>query len=434
MSYSQLYLQNKGPRVPIPLAAFFVLVLTVVFGRYFLLNNAQTSKASKKTVKKMEVTNLSPVQANIYWQTEVPEEGFVFYGEALDKVRNIAIDDRDLPDKKGLYTNHYVTLRNLKPGQPYFFKIVANKGEIIVKPDGSVFSFKTPLSSSTASILSPANGKILKENLGGLENAVVILYMEGFSPLSAMTKSTGEWLIPLNSFYDSQKLESRVVSETQKTRVEIFSEDGKTSKLEGRISNLMPVTTTVIIGKSYNLSDSGSEVLSAQSGGSVHKDVDIIYPVEGALIPGRAPLIKGTAYPKSQVFVTVNSRKTFSAVVTADLDGLWSYSLPESLELGNHTVTIKTKNKEGKEVALSRKFVIIANDYEGKVLGEASGSPTLAVTSTPIPTFPPPTSAVVTPPTSITPTALMNTGFSDILPIIGGVSFVVVGLGFLLVF
>jgi hypothetical protein len=434
MSYSQLYLQNKGPRVPVPVAAILVVVLTVVFGRFFLTSNTTNTKASNKTVRRVEVANVSPFQVNLFWQSENPEEGYVFYGESLDEVKNIALDDRDLSEKKGLYLNHYVTLRNLKPGQAYFFKIVA-KDQVVMKPDGSLYSFKTPVSSSTSSTLKPANGKILKENLIGQDNAIVLLYVEGMHPLSAMTKSSGEWLIPLNSFYDQEKLESRALSDTQKVKVEILSEDNKKSVLNGRLSNLSPVTTTVVIGKSYDLTDSGSRVLSAQSSNANQKEIDIIYPVEGALIPGRAPLIKGAARPKTQVFVTVNSRKTFSAVVTADFDGVWSYALPESLELGNHTVTITTKDKNGKDVTMTRKFVIIANDYEGKVLGEASGSPTIVVTSTPAPTVTSaPTTGATMPVSSITPTALMNTGITDIIPVIGGISFIVVGLGFLLVF
>ncbi len=434
MSYSQLYLQNKGPRVPVPVAAVLVIILTVVFGRFFLSNNTTSTRASKKTVKKVEVTNVSPYQANVFWQSESPEEGYIFYGEDVAEVKNIALDDRDLSETKGIYLNHYVTLRNLKPGQAYFFKIVTNN-QVIAKPDGSLFSFKTPVLSSTSSTLKPANGKVLKENLSGQENAIVLLYVEGMYPLSAMTKSTGEWLIPLNSFYDQEKLESRALSESQKARIEIFNEDNKNTVLNGRLANLAPVTTTIVVGKSYDLNDSGDQVLSAQTSNINNKEIDIIYPVEGALIPGRAPLIKGTARPKAQVFVTVNSRKTFSAVVAADLDGLWSYALPESLELGNHTVTITTKDRNGKDVSMTRKFVIIANDYEGKVLGEASGSPTIAATSTPAPTVTAAPTVVVTEPvSSITPTALMNTGITDFFPIIGGISFIVVGLGFLLVF
>lgn len=433
MSYSQLYMQNKA-RIPVPLAIVLVAVFGIFFARFFLTGNAPASRASKKTVNRFEVTNVSPYQANIFWQSGIAEEGYVFYGETVDGVRNIALDDRDVSESKNQYLNHYVTLRNLKPGTPYFFKIVS-KNEIIVKPDGSLFSFKTPMVSSSTSALKPANGKILKENLTGQDNAIVILYINGMYPLSAMTKSTGEWLIPLNAFYDMEKLEGRVVSDIQKAKIEAFSEDGKSSVLNGRLSSMSPVTTTIVIGKSYELTDTGSQVLSAQTKPPSQKEIDIIYPIEGALIPGRAPLIKGAARPKSQVSITVNSKKTYTAVVTADLDGLWSYALPESLELGNHTITIKTKDGNGQEVTLTRKFVIIANDYEGKVLGEASGSPTLAVTATPAPTSTiVPSLPATNAGSSITPTALLKSGITDALPAIGGISFIVVGLGLLLVF
>ena len=148
--------------------------------------------------------------------------------------------------------------------------------------------------------------------------------------------------------------------------------------------------------------------------------VEIFFPEEGALIPGKKPLISGVSLPGAEISIVVNSLKTYSAKIRANRDGKWSYVIPEDLELGEHTITIKTKDREGKEVTLSKKFTIIDNGgYEGKVLGTASGEPTItyAPTATPTPTASPPVS-----------------GITSLVPVIGGISLLIIGGGILLVF
>ena len=431
MLYSQFYFRDKG-KIPIPLAAVLLFVVALLMGSVFLKTGPASLRASKKNAKRIEVTNLSPVQASVFWQSEQIEEGFLFYGSSLNAVNTLALDDRDVASKKSRYLNHYVTLRNLEAGQTYFFKLVSGRG-VIVKPDGVPFSFKTPRTMGAPSSLSPAHGTVLKESLAGEENALVLLAVDNFYSMSTLTKSSGEWLIPLNSFFETQSLENKIPANTAAVKIEILSEDNKNSVLTGQINQLSPVASTIIIGRNYDL-NTGGNVLSAQnsaSASSFSKTVDIIYPVEGSLIPGRTPLIKGVALPQSQVFITVNSSKTFSATLTADRDGNWSYLLPENLELGAHTITIRTKDNQGKEVTLTRNFTIVANDNAGRVLGEATNSATLTGTPTLTPT--PTTSSVPTATASAAPT-IPVAGVSAFLPAIFGLSFIIAGLGVLLVF
>ncbi len=426
MLYSQFYFKDKA-KIPIPLAGVLIFVIALLLGNVFLKTGPASLRASKKNAKRVEVTNLSPVQASIFWQSENIEEGFLFYGANPGNVNKAAFDDRDLAAKKNQYLNHYVTLRNLEADHTYFFKLVSNN-QLIVSPDGTPFSFKTPASLGTSSSLSPAHGTVLKESLSGQENALVLLSVEGFYPMSTLTKTSGEWLIPLNSFFDSASLENKAPAASSQVTIEIVSEDDKSSLVTARLNQLSPVTQTLIIGRNYNL-DTGN-VLSAQSSTATAQKsatVDVIYPVEGALIPGRKPLIKGVALPQSQVFITVNSTKTFSATLTTDANGNWNYLLPENLELGNHTITVKSKDAQGQEVILTRNFTIVANDNAGRVLGEATGSAGLTITPT---STLAPTLAVTT---TVAPT-IPVAGMSDIFPAIFGLSFVIAGLGVLLVF
>lgn len=426
MVYSQFYFKDKS-KIPTPLAAVILVVVSLVMGSLFFKGGPSNLRASKKNAKRVEVTNLSPYQTSVFWQNETAEEGFLLYGDGANNIKTVALDDRDVAAKKSRRRNHYVTIRRLEANKTYFFKIVSGR-ELIVKANGSPYSFTTPSTLGAASALPPAHGTVLKENLESEENAVVILSVDNFHRLSALTKSSGEWLIPLNSFISDRTLENKIPAGQTSVKIEIISEDNKISVVNGRLDQLSPVASTIIIGRNYDLG-SESNVLSAQSSAAAgaNKTVDIIYPKEAALIPGKTPLIKGTALPGSQVFITVNSVKTFSATVATDRNGNWSYAVPENLELGSHTISVKTKDSEGKDVTLTRNFTIVGMDNAGRVLGEASASSTLTVTPTATAT-PAPTTV-----SSITPTIPVS-GITDFFPIIAGVSMVIAGLGVLLVF
>ncbi len=431
MIYSDLYTGNKQGIPTI------VGVLLVVFVSIFFLSlvnrSALPSKASQTVLKRTEVTNLNPIQANIYWQTQEKEVGWIVYGENKDRLSAIALDDRDVNDKKGSYFNHYVTLRNLESGTLYFYAIISSDKRL-VRPDGNYFSFKTPTSISTLTKIDPASGKVLRANLTPLSNAVVLLTVnEKTVALSTLTKESGEWLVPLNSFFDKNTQQEIAFTGEEQATVEIISEDNQISTITNSLGGLSSNPETVIIGKNYNFLQ-GDNVLSATDfkNNTNSQRVQIIYPQEGALIPGRKPLIKGTALPLEKVSITINSVKTYSAVITADKSGSWSYLIPENLDLGKHVITAKTKGEQNKEVSLIRNFTIVANEgLEGKVLGTASGEPTITVQPTAKPTtyvYNTPTLAVIL--TSAPPVS----GTTDLFPVISGLSLVIVGAGILLAF
>jgi len=432
MIYSDFYLKDRI-KIPTSVGLVFVLLMAFSFSRFFLFNGTNT-KASGKTIKRLEVTNLSPYQANVFWQTDKKDEGWVSYGENEKANEHVVFDDRNVSDSKTLFYNHYATIRDLKANQQYYFVIKASDG-LIYDSGNKPFSFRTPTLASTSQALKPANGKVLKTNQSPENNGIIILTVDGYFPLSVLTKSDGTWLISLNSFYSTSKSENKSLSDSQMARIEILNEDNQKCTLNETLSQLF-VSNTVIIGGANNTcgslqvkAPSASTVLSATSHIEIpQKKIDIIYPVEGSLIPGRTPIIKGVAVPKSKVYISIHSQKSYSAVVTTDADGKFDYLIPGDLELGNHQIIITSKDDKGKDVTVTRNFVIVANSGEGKVLGVASGEPTitLAPSATPLPTLAP-TSTTISPTTPVT-------GNINYFPILGGFSFIIAGLGFLLVF
>jgi hypothetical protein len=332
------------------------------------------------------------------------------------------------------------TLKELSPGKKYFFKMVSNNNQIIVQPDGSSFSFITPQSNlNSLQNISPAFGKVLKSNsVDPLVNSYILLTLRGGYSLLTQIKSEGDgsWLIPLNQIYSQDSQNILTIADKDKIIIEVITSDGEELTITTVKGKISPLPQTIIFVKDKNFSFVEDEnVLSAMtsSTNSTNNQIDIIYPKEGALIPGSIPLIKGVGLPKTEIEITVNSQKTYSALVNTDSNGNWSYLLPEDLELGPHTISLKTKDKDGKSFVMERKFTIIAQQgNEGRVLGTATGEPTIVFTPTPspIPTSPVLLSVSPTIPSSTPPVTGSNFGWT----IFSSLSLIVIGGGILLAF
>ena len=439
MIYSDFYVRKEN-KLPTIIGFLFVLLITVIFSRFFL-GLAGSSKASLKVAKRVEVVNLSPTQVSLFWQTDKKESGWVLYGEAENKENKIILDEKDLNnigEKKGKYITHLATLKELIPGKKYFFKIVTDNNEIIIQPNGKSFSFITPPNNiNNTQNISPAFGKVLQSNsIDPLINSYIILSVKNGYPLLTQIKSEGDgsWLIPLNQIYSKDSQNILTLSDKDKIIIEVITSDGEGLTITTVKSKISPLPQTIVFGIDRNFSfveeDNVLSAFTNSSSTTVNDKTEILYPKEGSLIPGNIPLIKGITTPSTKLEITVNSKKTYSSVATSDNEGNWSYLLPEDLELGPHTIIVKTKDKEGREILVTRKFTIIAQQgNEGRVLGTASGEATIVPTSgvynSPIPTI----SSYIT----MTPTPPVS-GSNFFGTIFSSLSLIIIGGGILLAF
>ncbi|MCS6956811.1 MAG: hypothetical protein NZM02_03145 [Patescibacteria group bacterium] len=407
---------------------FLTCLLSVFFFISIFYKKALPSKASRANIKRIEITNLNPIQAVIFWQTDEKKISWLVYGEEKNNLNKIVFDDRDIKEEKKPYFNHYVTLKNLTPGKKYYFTIILDNQKII-KPDGDYFTFKTPETISNLTKLNPINGKVLNENLLPLSEGIVLLTInnKNFFSLSSLLKNSGEWLIPLNSFYSRDDFLEQNLNEEEKAIIEIFSEENKKTTITGTLRQLIKESKTVIIGKNYDYLEEENNILSVNEKFNNIKKIEIIYPKENALIPGRQPLIKGTAIPFSLVSLSIFSKnKKYSININVDKDGNWNYLIPENLDLGKHTIILLTKDENKKDFKLIRNFTIIGNDaFEGKVLGTASGESKIS------PTYklkPSPTIIVYNSPTSLPRlTKIPVSGNISILSMFFSLFFILIG-------
>lgn len=439
MIYSDLYVPKEN-KLPTVIGFLFVLFITVIFSRFFL-GSAGSSKAALKVAKRVEIVNLSPSQVSIFWQTDKQETGWVIYGDAENLENKIIFDEKDLNnlnEKKGKYITHLATLKELLPGKKYYFKIITDNNQIIVQPDGRSFNFTTPkVIINGLQNISPAFGRILQTNsVDPLTNSYIILSTNNSYSLLTQIKSTGDgsWLIPLNQIYGKDSQNIVTISNSDKIIIEIITGGGDEMTITTIKSKISPLPQTIVFikGKNYSFLENDN-VLSAttDSGSMNNSQTEITYPKEGSLIPGNIPLIKGYALPSTKIEITVNSKKTYSTITTSDGKGNWSYLLPENLELGIHTIVIKTKDKVGKEIVITRKFTIIAQQgNEGRVLGTATGEATIFPTSKVYPT----TIPTILNAATATPAELKKSGNSFTGTIFGSLSLIVIGAGILLAF
>ena len=417
MIYSRLYFK-KDFKIP----TFFgvlLLVIAVYFSLRIIHRSVSYSKASVKNIKKLIVTDISYTSANIYWFTEESQTGWVIYGKSANKLDQVGFDNRDLSTKKGEYHNHFISLRDLSPATEYYFAIVS-QSRLILKNDQLPFSFKTLSNQVKLKNLKPAYGKVIDVNNKPIKDAIVLLSLND-KYYSNLTKSSGEWLIPIN-------IEEGGIP--KKVQIEIISEDKKISSIITSLDKITPLPQVVVIGKNYNFYEKG-ETLSAQTAFSSYpreEKIDVFYPKENASVPGFFPLIKGTALPNNEVLIFLDSSKKYSARVKADTKGFWSFSMPIPLALGKNRLIITTKDKDGKTVRISRNFYV-AGDSGSTVLGEATPSATIILSPTPTINYyyiPSPT-AIPTPTSPVSGENYLNLAFLSL-------SLLFIGIGLMLVF
>lgn len=432
MIYSNIYLKNKFqvPSIIVLLVIFFI----IIFLNLFFSKSLIPARATNDTIKRVEIVNLSPTQAGVYWQTDKKVTSWIIFGEKESNLKTIVYDERDFQDTHFINYNHYVILRDLKESAIYFFKIVSDNKLVSNK----IYQISTPSNIINNNNIKPAYGKIIQVDGLGLENAIVIISANNTYSLATLTKLTGEWLIPLNYLYNKSDLKLYTVTINTPIKIEIISPNNDYSTVITNVEKAAPIPQTLIIGKNYNFSD--NNVLAAKSNLSkdLLKTFDIIFPKENAIVPAKSPLIKGLAQPFTDVIVTIKANKSFSTRVRSDKDSIWRVILTENLNPGSYIISAISKDNNGKESKIERKFTVVKSGEQ--VMGEATGEPTLTLspsptsaltaTETPI-TYPSPTEIQVT--SQLSPTEpISGSNFNKLM--IGSTSLVIIGLGLLLAF
>lgn len=445
MSYSDLYLkQHSRPSQILVALAVFATVSAV--GYYFLSSSTPT-RASKQVINQHEQVNIFPRQASVFWEVETADEGWVIYGENPSDLNQIALDERDIQERLERKF-HYAVLKNLNPETTYYYKIVSNN-ELVTADGNEPFSIKTISDGTPSSSLSPAYGKVVMQSGDPLSDGIVVLSVTNAHPLVAITKSTGEWLIPLQYVVNKNTLSSIPVTEDTIVNLRILNETQQ-SNVKATLSQTHPIPQSVIIGNNYTFIEDNvlGETNTTSQASSNSFQVALQFPKNGAVIPGSTPIVKGKGIPGKQVLVQINSRPAFNASARVDKEGNWNVTVNRTLLPGTYTISMTTQDSRNKNVEIKRNFTIIKSGEQ--VLSESTGSatitpsvspsasPTTSTSVTPSPTLavtqvPTPTDQVLV--TDLSPTltpAPPVSGISVIPFMFAGVGLVLLGAGLVL--
>jgi len=405
MLYSKFYLK-KDIKIPTLLSLFIIMLSIYAIGRLFMTTSIP-SQAKKDEIKRFEFTNIYSNQATVIWITQKPQYWWLVYGTSPNNLNKIAFDVRDIGGNRNKYKNHFVILKNLEANKTYYLKLTDGK-TLTSNSNGQPFMFKTTEKIVTINNINPSFGNVIDDTDKPLENVLVILSIENAYKFSALSRSNGEWLIPMNYIIDIKTNKQKSVQNNEKIKIQMYDELDKKSEIQINLSNLSPLKEKVVIGKNYDYL--GKENVLGESL-SIEK-IDFIYPKSNGTITSSSPIIKGVGIANNDAKITIKG-ENFSNNYNLKIkkDGTWNISTPISLIPGKYTLILNTKDENKKDVQKIRYFYIAKSGEQ--VLGEATPSAVIITIEPTIDISPSPT-------LSIAPTQIPQNTPTPTIPVTGG--------------
>lgn len=223
-----------------------VVTATLLVGQ----NQIFKSQAGTSSLpKNLLLTNLASTSATIIWQTDQAVAGFITAGSTSSASDFTFRDERDSTQPQKHYL-HSVKLTNLQPDTTYYYKV--NSGGILTASDK--FIFKTP-SLSQKPNTPPLIGSVLTQNLSPVDEALVVLKLPGSQTLSAVTKLSGNFILPLTEIRDESLSSTFDLSEPKVGTLEVYNNQLK-SNITITIPQDKPIPTPIILGQNQDLSPS----------------------------------------------------------------------------------------------------------------------------------------------------------------------------------
>lgn len=448
MIYSRLTAKFKKKEVfSLKTMAFVAFVSVTVFIIVFAQSVFKKQGWIQKDVIKSAITaNISPTGFEFAWTDSISEgDRWIEWGDRVGVYTN-----KIYPIKKG--DVYIVSFTGLEPQKEYFFRVRA--GNYTLTHGKEVFFKVTTPKKEKQRPVSPAYGKIIATSGTSLSEVVLIYEIENKHPLMTVVKSSGEWLIPLSEVVSKKTNLLETVRDEEPIQIRILGQ--KESIARGRVVHTRPAVRLLQVNLFTRLDEEGGssggvlgEYTSSES--STQLQPQIIYPKERALVPGNTPLIRGVGVPGKEVSVLIKGPKLqYAYRAEINSKGEWIVQYPLALEQGTYTITATTVDKSNFPLSLNRIFTIIKSGEQ--VLGDATGSPTLAPTGNPIqptsiplsptlqptitpilPTYSMPT-LIPTSPSTVLPTAIPNLGGGSNMFGVMSVVLILIGSIFVLAF
>lgn len=395
---------KKHKKIP-TILAILILMLGTIGGAYLVTNTKFSPSQAEASVspKDIKVSNFSDNSLTISFLTDTPTLASVEWGPTPNLGNTTT--EADLSLKKV----HYIAINNLKPGTTYYYKI----GSAGVTFDNAGIAWQTQTlptfdSSPNSGVIS---GNVVDSAGSGVANAVVYVDSEGINTLSALTQESGGFIIPLT-----------LVDIDPESILQIFvqTENGDTSSAQVLAKSTNPIPplvlgeneqdfTNIEVAQDSGLPKSSIDVpdenieleskISLSSASPLPtpgKPVTLENITDGDVLTTDTPKFSGEAPAGTTLTITVQS-DPITQQITVPTSGDWSWTVPEGLEPGEHTVTIKWLDVSGVLRELTRTFEVSAQEFP-----TTTSSPTPKATLAPTPR--PSATPSITPRATILPT------------------------------
>jgi len=381
-------------KIPTILGLLF-LFITLVFGVYLTKNTTIfSSKASSSCAPiNIQITNLTYKSLDISFITSKDCEVLV------DINSMIFTDVRGLKKSK----THYFQIDNLSQKTNYQYKFLS-EGNNYENQNFNVTTFAKPNQAQPNTPLSW--GRVYTPQMEPASGSIVYLNIPNAYPLSAYVTSQANWNIPLVNCYDIEGQGWFTPPPSTSEEIAAMSVDGQITLLTGNTSSNNPVPD-IILGQDYFQPTLAPVEYSSldqnQNSDSVSTDLNLSNPDEGESITSNQPQFFGQGPSGLQFEIELNSSTQQSATVTVSQDGSWSWTPPQNIQPGPHTIKLNyTDPQTGILKSITRSFTVLAqgsNDSPAFTASSSAQANTPTIRPTTIPTT---ISTVV--PTKVVPT------------------------------
>lgn len=347
----------------------------------------------------VETANITDSSFTVFWVTEKPSNGAVFYGKTPELEGGVAVDQRDLGGSVGNYTAHFVKVSNLTENTKYYFKVGQTQSSY-----GDPEKSNAPFEVSTGPQLTGENqaetlsGSALKADGSPLDDGVGSWQSPGSSKVASLINKDGTYELSVNLARTSDLSDWFEAKTNGPEKILIHSGEGQATLncLIGQTTKLPSVkvgeTIDCVEGNPESTGSSGSfgslvkDGRSTNFGSAGEAEINI---ESGETVSTGLPTFSGKVAPKQVVKITIHSEEIYTGTVIADSNGSWSWAPPATLGPGEHTVTLTIVNADGTTQTVTRTFFVTAGQSILPVTaGTPSGtlSPTPTLTPTPAPT------------------------------------------------
>jgi hypothetical protein len=368
------------------------------------------------TPQNVTISNVGETGFTVSWVTQTATTGFVRLGETekLDKTVN---DYRDqLTGENKTYTTHYINIENLKASTKYFFKVGSGSSNNLYDNVGRPFEITTGPALGTQPTTDIIYGRVLDATKQPAEGAIVYLSLANAAPISALVGKDGMWAKPLhtarttdlNSYitYDvatsvltikatlglgqsdnaqvlvttknDTPVPNVILGQDQDYRAEEeapTASPGLPTTPQSSPASQFPIQPTPASESAQPPQENFSSLADLEATPSATNSALLITaPSQGEEVNTLKPQVIGKG-PKGKVLtIRIESPQAYTGTTTIDQTGNWTFTAPNDLSAGTHTVTASYVDENGTTQSVSQQFVVLAEGASQLPAFEASPS------------------------------------------------------------